>query len=89
MTRAKMNAVTWAALDVYAGTVEGQAVPGLGELLRDEAPRLNRLKNAARSTAEGLGVLTPDGQLTAQGLAAVRAHVERLGLDWGSAGGAR
>ena len=89
MTRPRMNAVTWAALDVYAGTVEGQAVPGLGELLRDEAPRLNRLKNAARSTAEGLGVLTPDGQLTAQGLAAVRAHVERLGLDWGSAGGAR
>lgn len=85
MTRPKMNAVTWAALDVYAGTVEGAAVPGLGELLRAEAPRLSRLKNAARSTASALGVLTPDGHLTAQGLAAVRAHVERLGL--GSAEG--
>lgn len=76
-----MNAVTWAALAVYAGTVEGQAVPGLGELLSREAPRLGRLKNAARSTAEGLGVLTPDGHLTAQVLAARVAVAERRGVE--------
>lgn len=85
MTRPRMNAVTWAALDVYAGTVEGQAVRGLGELLRAEAPRLSRMRGAARSTASALGVLTPAGELTAQGLTAVRAQVVRLGL--GSAGG--
>lgn len=84
MTKPKMNAVTWAALDVYAGTVEGASVPGLPELLKDEAPRLNRLKAAARSTAQALGVLDQRGELTAQGLAAVRSQLDRLGL--GTAG---
>lgn len=85
MTGPRMNAVTWAALDVYAQTLEGQAVPGLRERLRAEAPRLARLRNAARSTAAALGVLDERGGLTAQGLTSARARVARLGL--GTAGG--
>ncbi|WP_169726647.1 hypothetical protein [Deinococcus murrayi] len=80
-----MNAVTWAALSAYAQTLEGQAVPGLGELLRAEAPRLARLRAAAQVTAQGCGVLDERGELTPQGLASARARVARLGL--GRAGG--
>lgn len=80
----KLNPVTWTVLDVYAGTVEGQAVEHLGAFVREHAPR-GRMKSTARITAEGLGCLTADGGLTASGWQAARAAVERLNL--GSAGG--
>lgn len=81
---ARMNNVTWAVLDVYAQTLEGQGVSGLREHLRRAAP-ITRLRNTARVTAAGLGALDEHGHLTAQGLTAARAAVHRLNL--GSAGG--
>lgn len=82
----RMNGVTWAVLDVYAQTVEGQSVSGLREHLTHAAP-VTRLRNAARITAAGLGALDERGALTAQGLTAARAAVHRLNL--GRAEGAR
>ena len=72
----KLNPVTWAVLDVYAGTVEGQNVERLGALLKEHAPR-GRMKSTARITAEGRGCLTADGGLTASGWQAARAAVAR------------
>ena len=79
----KVNPVTWAVLDVYAGTVEGQALKALPRFLRDHAPR-GRLKSTARVTAEGLGCLDPQGRLTSHGWQAARAAASR---HLGSAGG--
>lgn len=85
-TGGRMNAVTWAALDVYARTLEGQALSGLGELLTREGPRLSRLRVSARVTAEGQGVLDSRGELTPQGLAAARqAAARHLGTAGGGA----
>ncbi|MDV6376094.1 hypothetical protein [Deinococcus arenicola] len=81
---ARMNAVTWAVLDVYAQTVEGQAVAGLAPHLRRAAP-ISRLRTTARVTAEGLGALDTRGRLTPQGWTAARNAVARL--DLGNAGG--
>lgn len=75
----RMNAVTWAVLDVYAQTVEGQAVGGLAQTLRRAAP-ITRLRNTARVTAEGLGALDGRGRLTPQGWTAARNAVARLDL---------
>lgn len=86
MTGARLNPVTWAVLEVYAGTLEGQAVTGLREYLTRCTPR-GRMKSTARVTAEGLGALDARGHLTPSGERAARAAVERLGL--GSAGGQR
>lgn len=72
----KLNPVTWAVLDVYAGTAEGQNVERLGAFVREHAPR-GRMKGTARITAEGLGCLTADGGLTATGWQAARAAVAR------------
>lgn len=80
----KLSPVTWAALEVYALTLEGKKVEGLGELLRAAAP-VKRLQSVARSTAAGLGVLGKDGKLTESGVRAARSALHRLGF--GSAGG--
>ncbi|WP_135227841.1 hypothetical protein [Deinococcus fonticola] len=79
----RINPVTWAVLDVYAGTVEGQTVEHLNAFVREHAPR-GRMKNTARITAEGLGCLDAQGRLTATGWQAARAAVAR---HLGSAGG--
>lgn len=79
MMAPRINPVTWAVLDVYAGTPEGQAVPGLREHLKRAAPR-GRLKQTARVTAEGLGALDEAGHLTPAGERSARHAVERLGL---------
>ncbi|MBZ9750716.1 hypothetical protein K7W42_07565 [Deinococcus sp. HMF7604] len=80
----RMNGVTWAVLDVYAQTLEGQSVEGLRKHLRRAAP-LKRQQNTARVTAAGLGALDERGTLTPQGLTAARAAVNRLraGPHWG------
>lgn len=74
--RAKVNPVTWAVLDVYAGTAEGQALASLGAFVRDHTPR-GRMKSTARITAEGLGCLDAGGRLTPTGWQAARAAVAR------------
>lgn len=79
MTGTRINGVTWAVLDVYAQTLEGQHVEGLREHLKRSAP-LKRLQGTARTTAHGLGALDGHGQLTPQGLTAARAAVQRLAL---------
>lgn len=81
--RGRVNPVTWAVLDVYAGTVEGQALAELPAFLKRHAPR-GRMKGTARVTAEGLGCLDPAGRLTPQGWQAARSAVAR---HLGSAGG--
>lgn len=68
---AKVNPVTWAALNVYAGTAEGQTRPSLGGFVRDRAPR-GRLKSTPRMTAQGLGCLNTRGRLTPSGWQAAR-----------------
>jgi hypothetical protein len=75
----KVNPVTWAVLNVYAGTAEGQSVEHLGAFLRQHAPR-GRMKSTASVTAEGLGALDTRGHLTVAGLTAARNAVERLNL---------
>lgn len=80
--RGKVNPVTWAVLDVYAGTAEGQNISGLSEHVRANTPR-GRLKSTARITAQGLGCLDPAGKLTPEGWTAARAAASRL---MGSAG---
>lgn len=74
-----MNGVTWAVLSVYALTLEGAAVLGLGEALKQHAPR-GRLKNTARVTAQHLGALDTRGQLTPAGQRSARQAVTRLNL---------
>lgn len=80
VNRPKLNPVTWAALSVYQTTPEGAALGGLGEVVRLAAP-IKRLQGVALATAEGLGVLSRDGQLTPSGLSAARLAVKRLGLS--------
>lgn len=84
MTRPRLSPVTWAVLDVYAGTLEGQSVSGLREHLNRTAPR-GRMKGTAQITARGLGALDECGHLTSAGERAARAAVHRLNL--GTAGG--
>lgn len=85
MTGARLNPVTWAVLDAYAGTLEGQSVTGLRAHLNRCAPR-GRMKGMARVTAEGLGVLDARGRMTLAGERGARAALHRLNL--GSAEGA-
>lgn len=74
-----MNGVTWAVLSVYALTLEGVAVLGLQETLKQHAPR-GRLKNTARVTAQHLGAFNTHGQLTPAGQMSARQAVARLNL---------
>lgn len=74
-----MNGVTWALLDVYARTLEGQAVAGLHQALTRHAPH-TRLQGVGLALAESGGLLFPRGSLTPAGLTTARNAVARLRL---------
>ena len=79
-----MNGVTWAVLDMYAMTLEGAGVEGLGELLGRHEPE-GRRKHTARVTACAARLLDDKGHQTPLGLDAARTVLPRLRL--GTAGG--